>query len=162
MSTVRIADATEKECIEKADGEPESDRRRSNGLSFRSTFLRLAASPLKSIAKKIYYEFFRLQLRVRFWCADRIRTPLSGTPIPPAKLRFRVSESISVGEFLRIGAGCANLIRQHVNDMGVEFANMGRVLDFGCGCGRTSRWFLQDGGTAEFHGVDVDEEARLV
>ncbi len=42
--------------------------------------------------------------------------------------------------------------------MGVNFANAHRVLDFGCGCGRTIRWFLRESG-AEFRGVDVDAEA---
>jgi SAM-dependent methyltransferase len=43
--------------------------------------------------------------------------------------------------------------------MGLDFANARRVLDFGCGCGRTIRWFLHGGSTAEFHGVDVDPQA---
>lgn len=78
---------------------------------------------------------------------------------PPAILRYRVSELISVGEFLRIGEGCATMIRQHLSEMGVDFANAPRILDFGCGCGRTIRWFLRDGGNAELHGVDVDRDA---
>jgi SAM-dependent methyltransferase len=43
--------------------------------------------------------------------------------------------------------------------MGMDLANAHRVLDFGCGCGRTIRWFLRDGSNAEFHGVDVDTVA---
>lgn len=80
-------------------------------------------------------------------------------PVPPAILRFRVSELLPAHEFLRVGAGCADLIRRHVNDMGTDFASAHRVLDFGCGCGRTIRWFLRDGGKTEFHGVDVDADA---
>ncbi|MGH9613715.1 MAG: class I SAM-dependent methyltransferase [Bryobacteraceae bacterium] len=41
----------------------------------------------------------------------------------------------------------------------MDFASAHRVLDFGCGCGRTIRWFLRDGGKTEFHGVDVDADA---
>jgi ubiquinone/menaquinone biosynthesis C-methylase UbiE len=128
-------------------------------MNFPSSLRRVIPSALKPIAKAIYYRLFRLQLRTRFWCADRLGVPLSEVPVPPAILRFRVSESLSVGEFLRIGAGCANLIQQHVNAMGIDFASAHRVLDFGCGCGRTIRWFLRDGGTVEFHGVDVDANA---
>jgi ubiquinone/menaquinone biosynthesis C-methylase UbiE len=73
-------------------------------------------------------------------------------------LRYRVSELVSGSEFLRIGEGCASLIRQHVNDMGIDIASAHRVLDFGCGCGRTIAWFLHQGQT-EFHGVDVDRDA---
>ena len=79
--------------------------------------------------------------------------------LPPAKLRFRVAEVISAREFLRIGAGCAELVRKQVSELGVDLANFHRVLDFGCGCGRTIRWFLRDAGAAEFHGVDVDAAA---
>jgi ubiquinone/menaquinone biosynthesis C-methylase UbiE len=114
---------------------------------------------VKPIAKAIYYKLFRLRLRIQFWCADRLSLPKSEVPLPPAILRYRVSELISVDSFLRIGEGCANLIQQHVNEMGIDIANAHRVLDFGCGCGRTIRWFLRDVSTTEFYGVDVDAEA---
>jgi SAM-dependent methyltransferase len=124
-------------------------------MSLLARFRRVA---LKPMVKAPYYKLFRLHLRIRFWYADRLRTPSSDVPVPPAILRFRVSESLSVDEFLRIGAGCANLIERQVNDMGIDFAAANRVLDFGCGCGRTIRWLLRDS-DAEFHGVDVDAHA---
>jgi len=74
-------------------------------------------------------------------------------------LRYRVSETLSAAEFLRIGKGCANLIRSHLAVMGMKLEDAQRVLDFGCGCGRTVRWFLDRAGKTEFHGVDVDAEA---
>jgi SAM-dependent methyltransferase len=135
--------------------------RRANKANVMSLLSHLKAAipaPLKPIAKTIYYKAFRLQLRVRFWHADRSSNAPSEVPVPPAILRYRVSELISVPEFLRVGMGCADLIRQHVREMGIDLASTHRVLDFGCGCGRTIRWFLQYD-SAEFHGVDVDEEA---
>jgi SAM-dependent methyltransferase len=121
--------------------------------------LQLLVPPaLRPTAKAVYYKLFRFQLGVRFWLADRVGDPLPEVPVPPAILRYRVSELLPVSEFLRIGAGCASLIRQRVDDMGVDFATAQRVLDFGCGCGRTIRWFLRDC-NAEFHGVDVDSDA---
>jgi hypothetical protein len=113
---------------------------------------------LRSIARVIYHKAFRLQLRTEFWCADRRSKPPSAIPIPPAILRYRVSELLSVSEFLRIGEGCASLIRQRVGDMGIDIGSAHRVLDFGCGCGRTIGWLLRDC-SAEFHGVDVDRDA---
>jgi SAM-dependent methyltransferase len=118
----------------------------------------LIPSALRSIARAIYHKAFRLQLRTEFWCADRRSKPPSAIPIPPAILRYRVSELLSVSEFLRIGEGCASLIRQRVGDMGIDIGSAHRVLDFGCGCGRTIGWLLRDC-SAEFHGVDVDRDA---
>ncbi|MBL8294175.1 MAG: class I SAM-dependent methyltransferase [Bryobacterales bacterium] len=120
---------------------------------------RMVPPALQPAARSIYYRFFRLHLRVRLWCADGLRTPLPEGPVPPAMLRFRVSETISAGEFLRVGKRCADLVRQLIDDMGGDFGRGHRVLDFGCGCGRTIRWFLQEAGNAEFHGVDVDADA---
>ena len=128
-------------------------------MCFPSSLQGVIPSALKPIAKAIYYKVFRFQLRIRIWLADRRKTPLSEVPVPPAILRFRVIESLSVDKFLRIGAGGAELIRHHASDLGIDFASTYRVLEFGCGCGRTIRWFLRDGGNAEFHGVDVDADA---
>lgn len=73
-------------------------------------------------------------------------------------LRFRVTESLSIDQFLHVGKAWADLIRLHAREMGRDPADARRVLDFGCGCGRTARWLL-GGGNTEFHGVDVDAEA---
>jgi ubiquinone/menaquinone biosynthesis C-methylase UbiE len=124
-----------------------------------SNLQRLIPSSLRPAAKTIYYKLFRLQLGLRCWCIDRLGTPQVKIPVPPAMLRFRVSELTSVHEFLRIGAGCADFIQRYFSGMGMDLASAHRVLDFGCGCGRTIRWFAQGGGKAEFHGVDVDAEA---
>lgn len=119
----------------------------------------MVPSPLKPLAKAIYHRLFRLHLRVRLWCADRVGMPVLDVPLPPAILRYRATESLSVPLFLKVGQGCANLVQRHVSGMGIDFANVRRVLDFGCGCGRTIRWFLRDCGDVEFHGVDADTDA---
>ncbi len=69
-------------------------------------------------------------------------------------LRFRVTESLSVKEFMRIGEGVAEHIRLR---LGYGLSGGQRVLDFGCGCGRTLQWLVGDG--VELHGVDVDRDA---
>jgi SAM-dependent methyltransferase len=113
----------------------------------------------KPAARAVYHRLFRVQLRIRCWFADRLATPRLEVPLPPALLRYRVCESLSSGEFLRIGEGCAGLIEQHLGEMGIDLAEARRVLDFGCGCGRTLRWFLDREGRTEFYGADVDAEA---
>jgi SAM-dependent methyltransferase len=124
----------------------------------------LVPPALRPAAKAVYHRLFRIQLHIRFWLADRLRTSQSGLPVPPAILRYRVSELIPVEPFLRIGEGCAILMRQLAYEMGIDLTKAGRVLDFGCGCGRTIRWFLPDAADpeysgVEFHGVDVDAQA---
>jgi SAM-dependent methyltransferase len=104
-----------------------------------------------------YYKLFSFYLHLQFWFADRLPAFRPEHPMPPAILRYRVSELVSVNEFLRIGEGCAQLIRLRAGTMGIDFTAGRRVLDFGCGCGRTIRWLLDDG--AEFHGADVDAVA---
>ncbi len=128
-------------------------------MSVPSSLQGVVPPALKPIARWIYHQLFRAHLRMRFWFADRLRTPLAEVPVPPAVLRFRVGESLSVEEFLRIGEGCATLIQHHGKNMGMDLASAHRVLDFGCGCGRTIRWLLGDRFKTEFHGVDVDADA---
>jgi len=79
--------------------------------------------------------------------------------LPPALLRYRVSENLARDEFLRIGYGCAQLMADYSRSAGVELSQCRRVLDFGCGCGRTLRWLVRDFTAVEFHGVDVDADA---
>ena len=82
-----------------------------------------------------------------------------GLRLPPALLRYRVSELLGRDDFLVIGRGCAEMMEQCTRSMGVDLARARRVLDFGCGCGRTVRWFLREYPGVEFHGADVDGEA---
>jgi SAM-dependent methyltransferase len=109
--------------------------------------------------KRLYHRSFRMVLRIRCWIADRSARPELETPLPPAMLRFRVSESLDEELFFRVGEGCARHIEREVSAMGVDLRRAERVLDFGCGCGRTIRWFLADPGATEFHGVDTDKAA---
>jgi cyclopropane fatty-acyl-phospholipid synthase-like methyltransferase len=46
----------------------------------------------------------------------------------------------------RVGSGC-------------QIDSFGRILDFGCGCGRTLQWLTASVRGAELHGTDIDGEA---
>jgi SAM-dependent methyltransferase len=43
--------------------------------------------------------------------------------------------------------------------MGTSLKEAERVLDFGCGCGRTLRWLAESYPATQFYGVDVDADA---
>jgi SAM-dependent methyltransferase len=81
-----------------------------------------------------------------------------GLPLPPSRLRLLVDGRSGDGErFLQMGALMAGSIRRAVAGSGAEMAEMGAILDFGCGCGRVARnWAQLDG--PEVHGSDYNDE----
>jgi SAM-dependent methyltransferase len=75
-----------------------------------------------------------------------------GPPLPPRRLMVRVAMTADADWFLRSGRAAYDAITAHVPLDGV-----GSVLDFGCGCGRVTRWFESfDGAVA---GSDVSAPA---
>jgi len=70
------------------------------------------------------------------------REPLAenGLPLPPARLRAQVGPlHVDARFFLESGHQQAKLIETTVRENGVEFDELGALLDFGCGCGRVLR-----------------------
>jgi SAM-dependent methyltransferase len=81
----------------------------------------------------------------------------SSIATPPDQLRFRVSNSYDPNEFLSVGERSANDLFAAMKDIGRNLAECKEVLDFGCGSGRTLRWFM--GARPSFYGSDIDVEA---
>lgn len=104
---------------------------------------------LADLLRSPYHALFRATLAVRCAVSD---FQLKNASLPPTWLRFRVTESLSVPEFLPVGERYSWLI-----EAAADLNSAQRVLD--CGCGLTMRWLLQAGHSAEFYGVDVDREA---
>jgi SAM-dependent methyltransferase len=89
-----------------------------------------------------------------------MRAMMDGSPpLPPEQLRFNVSNSRDVGEFLKVGKRCADELEAGVAAVGADLFSCGRVLDWGSGCGRTLRWMAERAKPHQFSGCDVDEAA---
>lgn len=84
-------------------------------------------------------------------------TPADGLPVPPAHLIVRVAGTPDVGWFLESGRLAAESIRSALARAGTRVDKLGSILDFGCGCGRVTRYWAGFGGSVS--GGDVNAKA---
>lgn len=78
-------------------------------------------------------------------------------PVPPAKLRIRVAGTGDLDWFLEGGRLAEEALRESLVRAGTRLEDMGRVVDFGCGCGRVTRRLAAL--PAEVRGSDFDGDA---
>jgi SAM-dependent methyltransferase len=79
-------------------------------------------------------------------------------PIPPAMLRFAVSGTGNRRAFERFGDRASRAIADAVLSVDPT-PDLGRVLDFACGCGRVTAPLQALWPQAELSGVDIDADA---
>jgi SAM-dependent methyltransferase len=79
--------------------------------------------------------------------------------LPPPALRYRVTGSPDANDFITVGRVCAGDIQSAVTKVGRELASFTRVLDFGCGCGRTLVHMKSLVPEAQIDGIDIDTRA---
>jgi SAM-dependent methyltransferase len=80
------------------------------------------------------------------------RLVVEGPPLPPRRLMVRVAGTGDADWFLRSGRAGFDAIAAHA-----PLAELQSVLDFGCGCGRVTRWWRNFDGTIA--GSDVSGAA---
>lgn len=78
---------------------------------------------------------------------------------PPPALRLRVHGAADLHSFLLIGRENFQTILDGLALAGKPVGPEVRMLDFGCGPGRTLHWWLQHQPRPILHGTDVDHEA---
>jgi SAM-dependent methyltransferase len=77
---------------------------------------------------------------------------VDGPPLPPRRLMVRVAGTADADWFLRSGRAAFDAIAGHV-----PLAEIDSVLDFGCGCGRVTRYWSDFAGSVS--GGDVSGKA---
>jgi SAM-dependent methyltransferase len=94
---------------------------------------------------------FRMYERLVALGPQRV-TPTDGVPLPPRRLMVRVAGTADADWFLRSGRAGYDAIAAHV-----PLDEVASVLDFGCGCGRVTRYFRDHDG--DVAGSDVSGDA---
>lgn len=79
--------------------------------------------------------------------------------IPPVWLRYRIQGTPDIETYVKAGRGSRQSIELALESQGRRLGDMPAILDFGCGCGRTLRWFRDIAGSVSLHGTDIDSEA---
>ncbi len=95
---------------------------------------------------------YRLYERLLALRGGRAGVATDGLPVPPPELIVRVAGTPDAGWFLKGGRLGFESIRERV-----ALEELESVLDFGCGCGRVTRYWLGVGPSVA--GTDLDEEA---
>ena len=79
--------------------------------------------------------------------------------IPPMWLRYRIQGTPDIDTFIRAGLYSRWSIEHALGTQAKCVTDFPKILDFGCGCGRTLRWFRDISKEVSLHGTDIDSES---
>ncbi len=100
---------------------------------------------------------YRAYERSRSWWKRGTAVEAGPLPLPPAWLRVRVAGTADAEWFLDSGHVARQTIEESLDAAGTSLAEIGDLLDFGCGCGRVLRWLADV--PANVRGSDFDGRA---
>ena len=85
------------------------------------------------------------------------RTEDNGLAVPPPRLRVLVAGTADLDWFLSSGRIQANYLHNLLTGVACPIHEMDAILDFGCGCGRMTRWWSDLSGP-QIHGCDYNRD----
>jgi len=140
---------------------PSDQIARMPGLSRNETnFGFRAHHPLSQTATNHEFNFVHGTTKRPFDPNQSIHYIVSEGPLPPESLRFRVGATRDPVSFVRLGSSAFARLQQVLKDYcSREMVDFVRILDWGCGCGRTLRYFTGHLAKAKLTGVDIDSSA---
>ncbi len=88
---------------------------------------------------------------------DDRRPDDNGLAVPPPRLRVLVAGTADLDWFLSSGRAQADFLRDLLARVGRPLDEMDAILDFGCGCGRMTRWWSDLSGP-QIYGCDYNRD----
>lgn len=112
------------------------------------------------MVKLLGFIYYRIYMTVLCAYLDRTeKATCARQRLPQASLRYRVNGTPQLTSFLLEGKRCSKDLLAALAGIGKQIDSFKNVLDFGCGCGRTLRWFENHAVTISFAGTDIDVQA---
>ena len=111
------------------------------------------------LAMASYRTYMRARCRYLDWREAREPATSPFPAVPPPSLRYRVHTDTALETFLQFGRQHVDILAEAVAQAGGQLASCERILDFGCGCGRTLLWLPAAAPRAAICGTDVDPQS---
>jgi ubiquinone/menaquinone biosynthesis C-methylase UbiE len=135
-----------------------------------STYMKSNPDVLAAVQKRTFssgwdhfmlYGFYENRSGVPVEVYEAMRSIIEDSgAFPPQHLRERVHGGKSLDGFKKVGKSAAIDIYSSINSA-IKLGDHQHILDFGCGCGRITRYLHKLYSNCTFFGTDIDEEAIL-